>query len=267
MKLTTTKTNITLYKFTLAETNESFFSTSLKWLSKQFKFNEQYASCRLKAKKLKVLTNSGILELVQFSNADLSLTSHKTVAYDQDVSKRELTQAFYEIEEDDVGPCGGKHLQTLHHLDPRQQFCDDFNKASYLDFCKEDCIPVKNKMHIAAHMRFNDFPRTVVERKAETNEILCYYSLNECKKHFAVVDGKPLAFSARDYFNGLNNWQNTKKLEDRIGDSYSYIEWNAPDSNFKKEVAKDLLDNGIITQKNYNKFISLKEVSNDRENV
>lgn len=111
MKLTTTKNNITLYKFTLAETNASFFSTDLKWLSKQFKFNEQYARCRLKAKKLKVLTNSGILELVQFSNADLSLTSHKTVAYDQDVSKKELTQAFYEIEEeDDVGPCGGKHL-------------------------------------------------------------------------------------------------------------------------------------------------------------
>ena len=86
MKLTTTKTNITLYKFTLAETGESFFATNLKWLSKQFKFSEQYASCRLKAKKLKVLTNSGILELVQFSNADLSLTSHKTVAYDQAAS-------------------------------------------------------------------------------------------------------------------------------------------------------------------------------------
>lgn len=39
MKLTTTKTNITLYKFTLADTDESFFSTDLKWLSKQFKFN------------------------------------------------------------------------------------------------------------------------------------------------------------------------------------------------------------------------------------
>ena len=110
MKLTTTKTNITLYKFTLAETNESFFSTSLKWLSKQFYFNAQYASCRIKAKKLKVLTNSGILELVQFSNADLSLTSHKTVAYDQDASKKELAQAFYEIEQDDVGPCGGNNL-------------------------------------------------------------------------------------------------------------------------------------------------------------
>ena len=110
MKLTTTKNNIILYKFTLAETNEPFFSTSLKWLSKQFKFSEQYATCRLKAKKLKVLTNSGIIELVQFSNADLSLTSHKTVAYDQDASNKELTQAFYEIEEDDVCTCGGKHL-------------------------------------------------------------------------------------------------------------------------------------------------------------
>lgn len=120
-------------------------------------------------------------------------------------------------------------------------------------------------MHIAAHMRFNDFPRTVVERKTETNEILCYYSINECIKNFAVVDGKPLAFSARDYFNGLNTWQNTKKLEDRIGDSYSYIEWNTPDMKFKKEVAKDLLDNGIITQKNYSKFISLKEAKNDNK--
>ena len=91
MKLTTTKKNITLYKFTLAATAESFFSTSLKWLSKQFKFSAQYARCRLKAKKLKVLTNSGILELVQFSNADLALTSHKTVAYDQVAS----THAFY----------------------------------------------------------------------------------------------------------------------------------------------------------------------------
>ena len=69
----------------------------------------------------------------------------------------------------------------------------------------------------------------------------------------------------KDYFNSLNTWQNTKKLEDRIGDSYSYIEWNAQDINFKKEVAKDLLDNGIITQKNYNKFISLKEVADDNK--
>ena len=182
------------------------------------------------------------------------------------MSEKELTQAFYETEED-AGPCGGKKLQTLHHLDPRQKFCDDFGKARYLDFCKEDCIPLKSKMHGAAHIRFNDFPRTVVERKTETDEPLCYYSLNECVKQFAVVDGKPLAFSASDYFDHLNTWQNSKKLEDRIGDSCSYIEWNAPDISFKKEVAKDLLDNGIIAQKSYSKFISLKEAEDDRENV
>lgn len=261
MKLTTTKMNISVFKFVLAATNEVFFSTSLKWLSKQFKFSEQYASSRLKAKKLKVLTNTGILELVQFSNADLSQTYHKTVAYQEDITQKELTQAFYDIEEDDVGPCGGKKLQTLHHLDPRQKFCNDLGKETYLDFRKEDCIPLKSTQHVAAHTRFLDFPRTVIERKTDSGEPLAYYSLNECIKNFAVVDGKPLALSVKDLFYSLNTWHNSKKLEDRIGDAYSYIEWNALDSNFKTTVAKDLLDNGIISKKSYDKFISTQEAA------